>query len=874
MDALLYASLSRQILSETLGGGKFGFPPCVAGGSAHLGLRWTHRRDGKESVRELDLIDVVAAIGSLDSRPATGTTRIKLGLSAQTNGANTTAALDVEDLTADGIVAALAALSQVGGVGDPYPAPTATDDDGTILLIFPGATAPVEINLADNELDPISLLRVVTWEAGGEIVHALRFMQTPAALSRGFEQRVPTGPSIVRHQAGGDVDGDKRTEIQILVRPPEFNGVFQIVRNSIRSGLLSRADGVAQIKAAIDPLADAKGFFEVTNPKTGEAFIAFRGSMDHTGHDLLGIHVARAPLPDAWIKLDFDHPEFSGLLAAKDNVVCPLHIRATYRDEIDEDVVHTADWIVDVTAKRGLHWEGLAAGAKIDYLRPPATSYVPSAVGAIITGNQHLVAAFPTSGDVGASAFTFTHDLDSEDGHVAVRVNSTPGALLVHGRDYEVEFTNADQLEISLLSGGHFGTPVVPPGTPTKFKLANGDLVDALGYLSLTYTTAGPRSALLNHTQAIGSIDELPETLEDFASRLLSIEGRLATGSARTATTSGLGGAFGTWTPDPVEIVYPLSRRRRAAITTWPKNLRDLLGIKYRGRPLLRGKSGSLLPAVHDAAEENISSLSPAFPALGNYVGRVFENNTAGPLTIAGKGGRPGIDVPVGGFLACNGKAWYAVEKQEARAGDNPFTSSGYSSSSSEPAWTVTESTWYPTQFRHELFCFPVGKDVLTDGRTFHFPFAFEAALLAANTKAQAVLWVRFGRRTSATSPGTPGENLEAIEWRDPSLVQRIDLGGQPSAHSFAIRVTREADDESERGYSLACEVEKYGTSEVSHPPLDAEFWIQGEILNFDTLDAPASPEGFLCLSGLKMPAEYDIAAPSEGTVGTAAVSE
>lgn len=47
VDDLLYASLSRQILSETLGGGKFGFPPCVAGGSAHLGLRWTHRRDGK-----------------------------------------------------------------------------------------------------------------------------------------------------------------------------------------------------------------------------------------------------------------------------------------------------------------------------------------------------------------------------------------------------------------------------------------------------------------------------------------------------------------------------------------------------------------------------------------------------------------------------------------------------------------------------------------------------------------------------------------------------------------------------------------------------------------------------------------------------------
>lgn len=874
MDALLYASLTRQNLSETLGGGNFSFPDFVAGGSLHLGLRFTHRRDAKESVRALDLVDVIAAVGSLDARPASGTTRIKLGNGSQSNGANTTAELDVEDLTAAGIVAAISALSQVGGVGDPYPTPTGEDADGTVRLTFPGATEPVVISLVNNELDPISMLRVATWEAGDEIIHDLRFIQTPAAISREFEERVPPAPTISRHQAGGDTDGDTRTEIQILTRPPEFNGVFQIERDSIRSGLLSKADGVAQIKAALDPLADSKGYFEVTNPQASEAFIYFRGSMDGTGHDLLEVHVARTPTPDAWILLDFDHAEFYGLLAEKDNVAVPLHVRVLYRDEVDENVIHKADWVLNARAKRGLLWEGLESRARIDFLRPPGVSYVPVAVGATITGNQHLVAAFPENGDVGSDAFVFTHDLDSEDGHISVRVNATPGAKLVEGLDFEVEYLDADSFELTLLPGRHFhSSEVIYPADPEKFYLADGSDVDALGYLSLTYTTAGPRSALLDHTQEIESVNELPETLADLAARLLSVENRLASGSARVTVNADESGNFGIWTPPPFQLAFPLSERRRDSITAWPDSLLGLLDLKYRGRPLIRGRAGSLLPAVHDATVENLSSLSPAYPALGNYSARVFENNTSGAIVIPGKGGRPAETVAVGEYLTCNGVCWYKVEKQQSRTGSNPYESSDYSSSSSESAWAVTESTYYPSAFVHELFRFSVGANVLTDGREFYFPFAFEAALLEANTNAQIALEVRFGRRTSAATPGTPGENLESFVWRDPSLVQRIDLGAQPTAHVFGVRVTREADADEALGYRLECEVEKYGTAEVSFPPESAEFWIQGRLLNFDTLNAPTSPEGIFAVSGLTLPAGYSLTLPSTGTPGIATVS-
>ena len=867
MNPLLYASITRQTLSEEIDGGGYDWPDLVAGGSIHLGLRTTTRRDAVNTLIGLDIVDAYAAVGSLDARPASGTTRLKLGTATSTVGTNVTTELTVANLTAAGLVAAFTALSAVGE-GDTYPVPTAVDSSGTILLTFPGATEPVPIALVDNELLPISLLRVVNYTAGGEIVHALRFIVSPAAFASAFEERVPPAPTITRLQAGSDGDGGKVKEIQILNRPRDFNTVYQIERDFVRSAPLSRADGPEQIKAALDPLADEDGFFTVRNAEQSKAWIYFEGAMVGEAQDLLTIHVPTAPAPDIWMILDLSHPEFFGLLRARDNVEVPLHIRILYRDEFDEDIIHTADWIQTVNAKRGLHWEGLVTSSGIDFLRPPTDSYVPVAVGATITGSQHAVIAFPTSLDVGASVFDIEHELDSEDGHHTVRVNSTPGAVLRHGVDYRIQFQSADEYRVTLLPGGHFGTPVVNLSDPTKFNITGGSPIAALGYLTSTYTTAGPRDALLAHTQAIATVDDLPEALADIQARLSAVEARISSGLARVPEST-LSGVFASWKPDAVQIAYPLSSKRRALIDPWPARIKDLLALKSGTKPLIRPRVGSLLPAVHDAAAENLSALTPAFPALGNYVGRVFENNTGVTKVVPGRGGRATDYCLAGEHLACDGNAWYVVQKQESRTGPNPLPST------SEPptTWAVDESTWYPRQFVHELFCFPVSASLLGLKRIFDFPFAFEAALFAANTKAQFVLEVRFGQRASATTPGTPGENLEEINWADPSLVQRIELSGQSVVHPFGIRVTRERDAESESGDKLTCVATAYGLEDVVAPPASAEFWIQGRLLNWDVLDAPAAPVGLFGLSGLTVPSGYSSAGITEGEFGTATVS-
>lgn len=832
MDPLLFANTSNQILSEELDGGPVILPDLVAGGSLHLGLRLAARRGGLNFAKDRDVVDAFAAVGSLDVRPSAGSVRLWIGEDPAVEGGNLTAQFSAA-VTAAEMAAAINALALV--TGETLPACEVTEDNGSFLVVFPDWPEAVPITAAENELEPISLVRVVAYQVGNQWVQAVRFIVAPAAFAPEAVRRVPPPPSFLRLRAGDSTEGQEQNELQALLMPPEFAGVYEIGRGYQFSATLDREDGPAAIADAMASLADNGGIFLVSNPTSGEAWVEFAGEMAATPQELLTVRVPRAPAGDLWFKLDFDGPEFFALLREADLVSVPLHVRVLYRDEVDADVIHTADWIVDATARRGLHWSGLVASARTDFLLPSANTYVPGS-GAVITGNQHYVAVFPEDLDVGASSFVHTHDLGSESGHFSLRRNLTPGAHLVEGRDYGITFENADQFTVELLPGGYFADPVVNVGDPSLLNLSGGGTIAALGALEITFTTAGPQSALLEHTQPIASVEGLVDVLSDVSGRLGALEVAVPAGNARLELAAAAG-IVARWDLDPVRMVVPLSRTATpASMAAWPARVSGLLSLVKPsapgvppGTPLLRARSGSLLPAVHDAAPESWTASGfdvETIPA-DDLSSRVFENDTEADIFLAGAGGRGSVLVAPGEFLACNGVVWYAVENQAT--GD-------------------AETSYYPVQFTRDLFAFPVSSDQLAVKRRFQVFFALDAALLLANCRASVVLEVAFGQSVAADAPADPGQNLESVTWAAPCLVQQIHLSGQAAVHDFGLRVMRSG------AGVLSAEVIRYGTAAAVEAPAAASFWIRGRLRKFDIEDGEPDPRGFLAVAGLGLP--------------------
>ena len=146
MNPLLYASLSKQTLSETIDGGSYRWPDFVAGGEVFFGLRFSQRRDGKDVLKDLDIVDIYGSAGRIDARPTTGETKLTFGLAERDDGVNTTAAI-APGISATDLQTAINAISDVGG-GGVYPAAEVSEDFGTLVVVFPGHPDKVEIGRA------------------------------------------------------------------------------------------------------------------------------------------------------------------------------------------------------------------------------------------------------------------------------------------------------------------------------------------------------------------------------------------------------------------------------------------------------------------------------------------------------------------------------------------------------------------------------------------------------------------------------------------------------------------------------------------------------------------------------------------------------
>lgn len=816
MQALLYANLTSRKLSDSLGGPDFDWPELIEGDTIQIGLRFARTLGDQDLEVERRVQAVRASLGRLDARPAGGQWAIQIGADSPEEGVNTTPLLD-HDADAVSVQAALQALLASPSFDVPGVAADAVSveaKDGSWLVRFEQGGEPIpealELRAGRNALEPISFLRSRTYLVDGRWVHELRLVQSPVAFTDASAPVVPAAPAISEVQHGGSEGEIIWNEIQALAVSPQFRGAYQLKRPDTfaRSTLLSVSDGPEEIAEAIEALADEGGTFVVTNPLPHVAHIEFAGAMAGQGYDELLVEVVTAPPGDIAFELNLATAELANLLRSAPLVEnLPLEIEVTYEDENDSEHLHVWTYRAEVSVRRELIHEELAAAQNIDWLRPPLPKdYVPFTPDQVITGSQHYVRTLGNGTD---TVFVVDHQLGTEALHLTLRENSLGGAVLRPGMDYTLSVEGPNTVEIAM-AGAYTASP------------------PASAALAVLLTTAGPVSAFQAHTHTIAQIVGLQTILDAFGADIALLKALAPAGAlASMARDSGL---LSSWTLPKLFEVYP-SRRQ---VEPLAGGLIDLLNGSDGALP----RAGGLLAAVHDAAAEALPDPLPEPEAI--YRERVFENQGDSAVTLPGGLGRRSVDLAPGGFAACDGRVWYRVERLDA-----------------------AESSYYPSDFTRELFRFFVNDRQLRLRTEMLLQFAVELAVLKSNTNCQWTLAIELGTAPQDTAPGTPGINLQNVLWSpEPVLEQRLLLTPVPCTHIFGIRVKRFRSGGVD---TLSLDRLLYGSAEGGTAPDSANFAVRARLLRFDTENSQSDPRGFVALRGLDLLAGVNDSLPDIG---------
>lgn len=811
MEATLYANLNRQTLGEKLDGSAFSWPSLVAGDTASLRLRFTKRIQGKNQLVSMAIEDVYAAIAVVDRRPLTGTFKLKIGPLEDegVTGTNLTTALTPAS-TAENWQTALNALTLCGAEGD-YGVATVTADNGSLIIKFANLEEAGVIVLAENELAPSTLLRVIPVDRDGTFEHDCRLIQAPATMTSTYSIEAGSAPSVVRHRAGSNEDGAAINEVQILIIPPEFEGAAEFERNGLRSAPFSKYTKPARHEEILDPLADEGGIWSVTDILPNELWIEFQGEMAATPQDLLTTHVVRAPQGDCAFTLDLNQPAIFALLREKDSVDAYVHIVVIYEDA-DTEELRRWSYLQRVKLVRPVVWNGLDVNEAIDFLKKPGDSYLPVASGQIITGSQHYSRSFPTSLEVSATSFTVTHDLGEELGHIVVGVNTTPGKRLIEGTDYTVTIVSDDQFTIQLLAGGYFDTGIVVNDAGTwKFIRTTGGNVACLDHLVLAFSSIGPKSAFADHDHYKSDIIGLIDDLTNIFGRLSAVEAGVFPGGA--PATSELTGSIGS----QLRGVWTIPTAKVNQLPAKPETLLDWdpFGDGSQLRDL------RLLPAVH-VADEDLLNLPLPIPApSAAYREKVYRvSTTTGPFLTDQ-------------YVACDGFKWYRVIRE-----------------------SDDETTWYPYDYNVELFSFSISPDQLALRTLLDLAFGLELALFdpqrrpaERRSRGRMSLILERGVRVSETSPAGIGSNIDTYFGSPVVLAQHdFDLTDEPAVKRMQLTIARDG------AGTLTAKAAKFlqALSPVS-APASADFAIRARIGRVDFENLPEDARGILAIRGLSV---------------------
>lgn len=874
MEALLYLDLAKKTASTTVGGSRFSFPTLSYGEDVTIGVRFQERIGSTATETNRTIQEIRASIGRVDARPESG----QWGFEIVSESEDIVSDLE-HNVSAADLATAINALSsaEMTALGTA----TVTEDAGSWLITFENETVadnetPVAfIARETNSLLPISFLRHRTSQSDGKWVHELRLIQAPVASTDQSKKVLPPPPSISVVQEGGSNGEASWNEIQALFLPPDFRGVYQIRRGFQRSTMLDITDGPNEIQEAIENLADDNGEFIVTNPTTNTAHIEFSGEMGGEGQDPLEIEVFSAPEGDTTFTLDLGTAELAAVLRDVESVVLPIEIEADIEDENDDQITYTRKiYVGEVTLRRELHWEELSTSAVINWLRPPLPDrYIPYDYSQVANGQLHYAIS---AGDGTSAPIVVDHNLDLENLSVIVRENIAGGALLVNGTDYTVTLTNSNSLTV----------------TPSGSVASNAWRITVLG-LEMT-------SFFDPHTHSIAEITNLQEILDDLGERLTKIEDR--TGNKPISTKITTGAISASWDLIPKFEVFP-SRI-------------DIQGSQDERLYLLDesqlGRARGLLPAIHDAVIEELTSKPPR--ASEEYAGRVFQYTGASRIIVAGGYGHSSAKVKTGDFLGCDGRIWYPVTRYGDHASPIAFTTdyatsdttitapenelsnltrvrvsstdalpsplqpdtdyyvnnradgavelsetSGGSSivltddgTGTHSLTKAEETTYYPKGFERDLFVIHVNENQLRLNTSFEVRFALEMAVLKTNTNATWTVVIEVGEKLSEESPSKTGKNISSIQWRGtPLLEQEVVLTSLSTIHRMGLQIDRRLLSDVD---TLSTTALLYGGSEGGVvPPKSANFALRARLIRFDTEDGESDPRGYAAIKGFRI---------------------
>jgi len=704
MRSLIFSNLTTRKPAVDAAGASLTLPVLVAGQQWTTALRFTERVEGTYGEVFPDIHSLRASIGLVDARPVTSTWKLQVGSGAST-GANTTVVLDREIAPSD----LAKALNDLSGI---TPHDFSVEWDNGSYIVRRASGAQFVLTPRANRLRPVSFVRLREFQQDGEYAFDVRLVRAPLAFTDTAEPMLPAEPYIVTVVDGNtDASGTYFVnEVQNLILPPDFRGVYYLRRGLLRTSLLSTDDGAEEIKTALDAMLEPEGgTVAVTNPQTGTARIEFKGDLSGVNLDPLTVQVTVEGTPpgDWTFTLDLNRSEMWAALRETETVKAVYELEAkVYIDPEDHDAgTRTVKlWKEPVQVTRPVQFEGLAAAQNIDWLRPPSPkTYVPFTLSQVLTGQQQAFVE-PAIGDGSATSFTLDHNFSTGVCQVIVIENATGRVL--RDNEYTVHLVDGD------LTVSGFAT------------------VPAAGQYTVAVVAVGPESVFQAHTHTIEQILTLQDTLDDFAVRLGDLEALIprrgtagavsganivtftlpdygevladvsALGEDTTLASQIISGDAGYKSPVGTELAEEVERKKveeekaKGDPEALPANVLYRVSIPGIGRVGSTGAaaqtdaSGSiivpeidaveanpavwpvrsnprvwplLLPAVTDASVTTVSTL-PSVPSSPG----VYQNTGTDPLAIPGGSGRRGQTVPVNGFFASDTRAWYRVEREGA----------------------------------------------------------------------------------------------------------------------------------------------------------------------------------------------------------------
>lgn len=786
MQLVLYADLNKKTLTESSSGGSsYSFAAVTQGDKLRIGLRFLTSINGSLAEVTKNLVSVRASIGAYDARPESGYFVLRLGSGPYVEGENQTPAIPF-NATSRAVQSALSEIG-LGGV-------TVVNTNGSWVISNEGqqitGLSGTSVSGLVESLKPLSFVRVREMRFNNAYHYDIRLIQSPLSSTVDFVPILPDMPVVARIQEGGEDAFTKWPEIQSLKVLPTFRGTYILKRGYKRTDELSVQDGPDEIKTALAKIADEGGSFEVTNPRNNFAHITFRGSMEGLSQDLIEVVVTSNDVGDPTITLDTNTIEVAEALRAAPSVSSFLEIEATF-EEADETLTTMSLCKMPITIERELNWDGLEAASNIDWLRPPiGETYVPFTRDQVIFGSQHYSVTLTADDyDEEESVYKISHNLGTTDLHVSVFDQLDSGKLV-----YPEEVLHESENVLSV-----------------KFaNIANDD------QFRVVITTAGPKSAFVNHTHTIEQISGLSLLLTDLGERVEALETYIPTSNVSSSTSVQ---GVAAWTLPSFFEVFPL----RVQPNLEGGGEQGVAGLIPSKLP----RGGGLLPAKYLQGDVTVANTLPTSPSLD----AVYKfDDTSTLLSIPGYLGRKLKKVKAPAFYAWDGRGFYQVEQ----VNDD-------------------ESVYYPSDFTRELFRVPVNDRQLRTGNQFTLDLGIVAAVFKSSTPVHWGIVIDIGIPTK--SPSNPS-NLDEVEFLAPSLDYSFLLTEVASTHTFGIKIARTIANLQD---SFIVEKKLYGGYETTTTVLTSpNFIVRGRLARFDTGNNETDPRGLVAINGLNVKIEGD----------------